>query len=287
MRINYYSFFLKETLKNIVRNSSITFISITLITISLFIIGLILSMSHTLKAYMGDVNSNPNMVFFIKNNAPLSDKEQFVDILKRSVHITKYEFLDKSKVKDQITDDSIKELTKLYGDEIIPQAFFVYTKIDVNKKEFHKLYNKLKEQPIVDNGFYEEEKLFIFSYLKKIGGFILIIFSFLIILIVGFAIRISIFSKSEEIYLKKLIGSTHSFILIPFAIEGILKGLLGGIFADILFFILYLTKSLFVPTDFLTTLHFITLKEVIIIPLLGGIFGWLGAVISSGIYVKH
>ena len=233
------------------------------------------------------MNNKPNMVFFIKNNANLSEKEDFINFLKSSSAIKRYKFLDKSTVKSQIKDDAIKELTKLYGDEIIPQAFFVYTKIDVNKKDFYTLYKKLKDQKIVDNSSYEEEKLFIFSYLKKIGEFILFIFSFLIILIVGNAIRLSIFSKSDEIYLKKLIGATHSFILTPFVFEGLLKGFLGGIFADILFLILYLTKSVFVPTEFLTTLHFITLKEVILIPLLGGIFGWLGAVISLGIYIKH
>jgi len=67
------------------------------------------------------------------------------------------------------------------------------------------------------------------------GGFLLIVFLTLIAVLVTFnTIRLAIYSSREEISIMRLVGGSNSFIRGPYVIEGIIYGLLGGIFSVII-----------------------------------------------------
>ena len=51
------------------------------------------------------------------------------------------------------------------------------------------------------------------------------------VLLISNTIRLSLFSRRREIEVMKLVGATDSFIRIPFVIEGIVLGALGGVTA--------------------------------------------------------
>jgi cell division protein FtsX len=53
--------------------------------------------------------------------------------------------------------------------------------------------------------------------------------SFGLILIISNTIRLSIYSRQDEIELMLLIGATPGFVKIPFLLEGFLQGLCGSI----------------------------------------------------------
>jgi len=67
------------------------------------------------------------------------------------------------------------------------------------------------------------------------GGFILIVFLTLMAVLVTFnTIRLAIYSSREEISVMRLVGGSNSFIRGPYVIEGIIYGLLGGVFSVII-----------------------------------------------------
>jgi len=67
------------------------------------------------------------------------------------------------------------------------------------------------------------------------GGFLVIVFLTLIAILVTFnTIRLAIYSSREEISVMRLVGGSNTFIRGPYVVEGIIYGLLGGIFSVIL-----------------------------------------------------
>mgnify|MGYP001569846757 CR=1 FL=1 len=67
------------------------------------------------------------------------------------------------------------------------------------------------------------------------GGFLLIIFLTLIAILVTFnTIRLAIYSSREEIGVMRLVGGSNSFIRGPYLVEGIIYGLLAGIFSIVI-----------------------------------------------------
>ncbi len=67
------------------------------------------------------------------------------------------------------------------------------------------------------------------------GGFLLIVFLTLIAVLVTFnTIRLAIYSSRDEISVMRLVGGSNSFIRGPYVIEGIIYGLLAGVFSVVI-----------------------------------------------------
>ena len=75
------------------------------------------------------------------------------------------------------------------------------------------------------------------------GTALCILFLVISILVIFNTIRMAIYSRSEEIYMEKLVGADNSFIRGPFLIEAMMSGIFAGIIASILSFIGYWTLS--------------------------------------------
>jgi cell division transport system permease protein len=67
------------------------------------------------------------------------------------------------------------------------------------------------------------------------------------IFIICNTIKLSIFSRREEIEIMHLVGASPAFIQIPFYIEGIIQGLLGAGMALLLLLVLYKSFALYIP----------------------------------------
>jgi len=91
-----------------------------------------------------------------------------------------------------------------------------------------------------------------------IGLLLIIVFS--VIFVIFQTIKLTIFARSKEIEIMKLVGASSSFIAIPFAFEGLVQGFLGGLIAFVLTIITY-QKYLFafehILDEVMVFLHFL------------------------------
>ena len=107
--------------------------------------------------------------------------------------------------------------------------------------------------------------------------------------IISNTIRLSIYSRQDEIELMLLIGATPRFVKIPFLVEGMLLGLIGSVLA--LFFIggvqFYLKKEFQLSADFIAK-DFEFIGEPILLSLVGlSIFvGLMASYISTFQYLR-
>ncbi len=284
---NYFDFFFKEGIKNIQRNSSVTFISVTLITVSIFIIGIMFSLSNTLRAIIGNISDSPAIIFFLKDNCALAEKEELIYKMRQTPNVLKVEFYDRNDAYTLIEEDeTIKGLVDIYGKEIIPESIAVFTGGSVTTEDIKAVHDKYIDDPSIDTGLLQSSISDILLYIDKMGHIIFIIFSILVILIVGNAIRLSVFAKEQEIVLKRLIGATESFIRVPFMVEGILKGLAGGTLAALLFIVILIFRDSIFPSKFFSSIKLLTVAQSASLILIGGGFGCLGSIISAKVYIK-
>jgi cell division transport system permease protein len=56
-------------------------------------------------------------------------------------------------------------------------------------------------------------------------------FALVAIIIIGTTIRMAVLQRSREITIMRLVGATDRFIRMPFLLEGLVKGTLGGVLA--------------------------------------------------------
>ena len=123
------------------------------------------------------------------------------------------------------------------------------------------------------------EKFMIFSrlFLFVMGGLL----CFGLILIISNTIRLSIYSRQDEIELMLLIGATPSFVKIPYLFEGMLQGFAGSVLA------LFLIKGIkfYLKDEFQSTIESISMDfQFIAEPHL---FGLVGLSILVGLVASY
>lgn len=99
------------------------------------------------------------------------------------------------------------------------------------------------------------------------------------IFLVANTIRLAIYAKRRIIQTMKLIGATRMFIRIPFILEGLLQGVLGGILAAAIVFLAFQYLGQFLSIQ-LTELMSVDQSAYGIIIAMGCLLGILGSVLS-------
>jgi cell division transport system permease protein len=145
---------------------------------------------------------------------------------------------------------------------------------------------RVKAFSFVDDIRYGEEwieKLYRLRNIAGIAGIVLgLAFAGVSVIIIGATIRMAVLSRAKEISIMRLVGATDSYIRRPFLIEGVAKGVLGGLLALLL---TYGARSL-INTYLIQTVFFdarITLLGL----LFGAMLGLVGSAVSVGRHLRR
>jgi len=121
----------------------------------------------------------------------------------------------------------------------------------------------------------------------SIGGFLMLA----TILIISNTIKLTIYSRKEEIEIMKLVGATNFFIQVPFFLEGLIQGLAGSLLALGILYISYKIFIVKVISDYslylgASNLVFLPQNLVIALICFGILLGIVGCALSMGRFLK-
>src|SRR5438046_9268011 len=102
-----------------------------------------------------------------------------------------------------------------------------------------------------------------------------IAFATVAVIIIGATIRMTVLARAKEISIMRLVGATDMFIRLPFLIDGLVKGVFGGLLA--LLFVWLANRV--VNEYFMETIFFD--RELIFLGVVGGaLMGVRGSLVS-------
>jgi cell division transport system permease protein len=230
---------LREMWASMSRNKTLTAATIITSTISLLLFGLTLliqrGFENQLKLWTGGVE----MVVYVKHGAT---PDQIVLIQGaregQSTVIEKVEYCDEA-CATQVAN------TLFAGDQdsleqLIPKipSFFKVTPIDKDSGEvLRTLKDTFSELPNVIDVRTPDQQVEVLSQLKSFFGVRTLIISGGLLaasaLLIWNTIRTAMFARRREIEVMKLVGATNWFIRLPFMLEGLLQGVVGGFLGGI------------------------------------------------------
>lgn len=117
----------------------------------------------------------------------------------------------------------------------IPDSFRVKLK---NPNDYDKVASQVEGRPGVDQVFNEREVLDrffqILNGLKYAAVVIAAIQLVAAILLIANTMRLSAYNRRRETGIMRLVGASNIYIQLPFVLEGVIAGLIGGLFASVL-----------------------------------------------------
>ncbi len=127
------------------------------------------------------------------------------------------------------------------------------------------------------------EKLYRLRNIAGIAGLVLgLSFAAVSVIIIGATIRMAVLSRAQEIAIMRLVGATDTYIRRPFLIEGIAKGVMGGLLALLL---TYVARTLI--DRYLIQTIFFDARVTLLGLLFGALIGLVGSSFSVGRHLRR
>ena len=227
---------LRTTISNIRANQQTFLISVMTIAISIGILGLFLIVFFNLNGLLTSWNQQVQLVIYLGDDISRSQKSDLEDLFKLNSKVQSTEEVSKEKAWQEF---KLKQMDRAgvdldLGFNPLPASFRIrFTVSDNRSLHIREFAEQIRGEPGVESvefgekwiGRFEKFMLICRVFLLGVG----ILLSLGLILIISNTIRLSIYSRQDEIELMLLIGATPRFVKIPFLLEGMLQGLSGSL----------------------------------------------------------
>lgn len=288
---------LRDALKSVVRNFSLSLASVTCITITLIIIAAALLISENVSNFTTEIERDVTVVAFLDSDVSDEVRDEFELNLKKNMNIDNYTFKSKSEVKDEMQEENetFSAVLSEWDDSENPLKDTYTIKVhDVDKiGDTAKEIEQMEGVSSVQYGEGLVEKLVgVFDAIEKItmvaAAALIIVTIFLIIN----TIKLTIFSRKREIGIMRLVGASNSRIKLPFVIEGIILGIIGSIIPILVIVLGYTTLydyfegQLFSPVIKLINPMPFVVNTSLIVLVIGMLVGMIGSYRAVRRYIK-
>lgn len=220
--------------KSIIRNFSLSMASITCTIITLVLVAIGFLISYNVNNITKDIEKEMTISVFIDKSATNEELTALTDKLKKIDNVKNVVFKSKEESKEEIQkeNDDFSKLIGAFGDDENPfQDSYVIEVEDI--KDINETATTIKNLDKVEKVKYGKDSvnymIKVFDVVRK-GTIILVIGLILVTtFLINNTIKITIFSRKNEIDIMRLVGTSNTVIKLPFLIEGFLIGLFGSI----------------------------------------------------------
>ena len=279
---------LRETMLAFRRAPLLSALSVSTIAFSLFVFGLFGLVAVNIHAAIGVVAERVEVVAYLRRGTPLeaitlatSDIQAFPEV-QSARYVSESDALARARRELPEFQDIFQDLEV----NPLPASLEVRLKPESrNAATAAAVAERLKGFQCVEDVRFGNDWVEKLDRLRTVataaGTAIGAAFALVAIIIIGNTIRMAVLHRSREIAIMRLVGATDGFIRRPFLLEGLVKGLLGGLLALALSWGTYrLVGSIYHASVFFTP------AEAAAGVAAGGLLGLVGSLLSVGRHLR-
>lgn len=231
---------IKLGLVNFQRNGWLSIASTIVMTITIFIIGVFITQSSVISNTVAGIEEKLDLSIYFEDEVAEEDILKIRETLANRADVKSVEYISKEKAlaiwRERPTNEKVKGLVS-EDDNPLPRSLSVVAHSPDRLSKIADLFSAQEYQDSVRRVSYTDnasaiENLVSSSSAVKRNGFILSgIFIILSFILIFNTTKIIILSRKDEIEIMRLVGSTESFVRLPFLIEATLFGAFGVLLA--------------------------------------------------------
>ncbi len=284
-------FLLKESLSGYKRYKLSFFLTVFSIFIAISLLGFFTYLFINAQLLVKEIRNRVQVEAFFYNYVSNSQADSLIKKLDRLEGISNVNYISKEKAKQRFITETGVEFSEILTYNPLPASITIEISPNyVNKEYIDSLKELLKSTNLVSDVIFNQEFLDeVESRTSTFQKVLIIIFSIVIIstiLLISNTIRLAMQNKIDVINTMRLVGATHLFIELPFLLEGIIVGFLGGLFAAIFVFGMHVILNKVVVIELLITRETLTLILIGIVGL-GSLLGLLGSYFTIKKFLKQ
>lgn len=225
---------LKDSVKSVFRNFSLSVASISCITITLILVAVAILLSENVNKFTDDIEKDVTIVVYIKKDATEEDRKALDTKINLLSNIESVTFMSKEEIRKDMSKDSegLGTILSEYDENTNPLLDEYLVKVK-NTEKIGTTAKQIKDLSGVSQVKYGEgmveELVKIFNTVKKIMVVIVIGLIIVTAFLISNTIKITINNRKRQIEIMRLVGASNSYIKMPFFFEGIILGFIGSI----------------------------------------------------------
>ncbi|MCP3943553.1 MAG: FtsX-like permease family protein [Desulfobacteraceae bacterium] len=282
--------FVKKALADIRSNRFLNFITIITISLSILIVSIFMLFFENTSRFIEVWNQGGRAVIYLEKDffrdrlPDLEAKIRGLGEVDEMVFIPKAQALDKLKKEMSSRTQFFKTLKT----NPLPDAIEIKMKAHGSFEQIQSFARKIESLALVENVEYGQgwlgKFLNIFNLFKITGYAMCGLFLLIALFITANTVRLAFYSRRLEVEIMRLVGATEGFIKMPFYVEGLLQGFLGGVVGLVILLCGYLAIASGIAENLVTYVHidiqFLSVRAILIILFSSTFLGWFGCYLS-------
>ncbi|WP_296647495.1 permease-like cell division protein FtsX [Romboutsia sp. 13368] len=294
--LSNFLYSVKQGIKGVFKNKTMSFISIISVSASLIILGIIISVVLNANQFIKATEYEINEIrVSIKDNLDKSSIDNIKVDLSNIKGIKSIKFKDKETMLNDMKSSWGEDAYLLEGLENPLDDCYIVTL--ENPENIDSISMKLSTINNVEDVEYHKDIIDNFikisDSIKNFGSLIIIFLILICLVIISNTIKTRVYSKKEEIEIIKYVGGSDKFIKMPFIVEGFTIGVIGSTIA--LFICVYMYKYIidninsaisFMNNNMMISVSNITIFLASTLFITGITIGVVGSIISVKKHLK-
>lgn len=229
MRLNNIGYLVKEGVKGIFKHGFMSFASVTVIMACLIIMGVFTLLGMNINSVISDLEAQNELVAFIDDSMSTEEAKGLESILLKVPNVSTVEFVSREEAMEEFKADYEQGLFEEIDASVFRDRFIVHIEnIEETEQTQRGLMQVAGVAKVNAHLEYAEGFIKVRNIVNLVSVILVSILAVVSVFIMSNTIKLATFTRREEIAIMKMVGATNMFIRLPFVIEGLILGVLGG-----------------------------------------------------------
>ena len=271
---NRFGYLLGQGIKNIFTHGFMSFASVAVITACLFIMGCFSLLTLNIDNMIAEMQSQNKVIAYVDEALSEDEARDLADKVAGIQNISTSEFVTREEAMEAFESDYDADLFENIDSSVFRHRYVVSLEdlslMEETKADLEKIDGIADVRAHLD---YAKKFVTLRNIVSIVSVILVVTLIVVSLFIMTNTIKLATFSRREEIAIMRMVGATNGFIRLPFVVEGLILGALGGAIAYGLVVLVYrlATEKLLAAMAF----GFVVMVpfETVALPLLGVFLG--------------
>ena len=229
MRLSRSGYLIREGFRSISTHGFMSFATVTIIMACLIIIGSVSLLSVNIDAIIKDLENQNEIVAFVDESYSLEDAQALEGQLSAIDNISDVQFVSRNQAMDNFMDNYSEDLREGIDETVFRHRYVIHL-TDIALMAQTKAAIEGVPGVAKVNAHLEYASFFVTvrNIVSVVSLVLIVILVFVSVFIMSNTIKLATFGRREEIAIMKMVGASNGFIRLPFVVEGLVLGILGG-----------------------------------------------------------
>ena len=229
MRLNKWGYLIREGFRSIMTHGFMSFATVTIIMACLIIMGSVTLLTVNIDAFIADLEDENEVVAFVDETYTDEQAKLVGDAIKAVDNVSEIEFVSREAAMENFMSKYDKGLREGIDAEVFRNRYVIKL-TDIALMEQTQANLEAVEGVADVNAHLEYAHAFITirNIVTVVSLVLIAMLVFVSFFIMSNTIKLATFGRREEIAIMKMVGASNTFIRMPFVIEGLVLGVVGG-----------------------------------------------------------